>query len=69
MMGARTFMDLVSVDEIYRQSGAITEAQDVICMRDFIQVEKKGFFVNQCLHFGAIVMFIFPLLSVFQPPG
>lgn len=44
MMGNRAFMDLMSVDEIYGRSRAIIEPQDVICIRDYMQVEKTGNF-------------------------
>ncbi|XP_057218506.1 uncharacterized protein CXorf58 homolog [Triplophysa rosa] len=49
MMGARTFMGFISVDEIHRQSGAITEAQDVICMRDFMQYSSHLDELPACL--------------------
>lgn len=38
MMGNRAFMDLISVNEIHKSA---VEPQDVICMRDYMQVENK----------------------------
>uniref|UniRef100_A0A672RK25 Uncharacterized protein n=1 Tax=Sinocyclocheilus grahami TaxID=75366 RepID=A0A672RK25_SINGR len=38
MMGNRAFMDLISMDEFHR---AAIEPQDVICMRDYMQVDEK----------------------------
>ncbi|XP_056602361.1 uncharacterized protein CXorf58 homolog isoform X2 [Triplophysa dalaica] len=49
MMGARTFMDFISVDEIQRQSGAITEVQDVISVKDFMQYSSHLDELPACL--------------------
>jgi len=38
MMGNRVFMDLISVNEIHK---AAVEPQDMMCMRDYMQVEDK----------------------------
>ncbi len=38
MMGNRAFMDLISMDEFHR---AAVEPQDVICMKDYMQVNEK----------------------------
>lgn len=67
-MGARTFMDFISVDEIQRQSGAITEVQDVISMKDFMKVFQYN--DSLLIYFGCLCcLFILYALSVFKPPG
>nr|XP_055054114.1 uncharacterized protein CXorf58 homolog isoform X2 [Misgurnus anguillicaudatus] len=49
MMGNRTFMDLMSVDEIHVRSRDIIEPQDVICVRDYMQYSSHLDELPACL--------------------
>ncbi|XP_051551962.1 uncharacterized protein CXorf58 homolog [Myxocyprinus asiaticus] len=49
MMGNRTFLELITEDEIHRQNKMITEPQDVICMRDYMQYSSHLDELPACL--------------------
>lgn len=69
MMGNRAFMDLISVNEIHK---AAVEPQDLICMRDYMQVENKhpsNYFTTRFQWSDHAFVFILFSHTVFQPHG